>query len=225
MLPPSARGPFGRVWTAGLLVLDPVGVLIDADAAERARWGWWARRVGADPTDVLADAAALPSAAVVARHAPTADAESELAALADRLELLARTVRRTRGAAALLRALPAGRAAVWTRLDGEELSRLTRRARIDLPGRVLTGLGGADATGRAADLLAELGHAPERVVALEGGPVGAARSRAIGCRTVLVGATAAAPEGVVALRDAALVGVRPAPDGLAVSVRREPSPR
>lgn len=232
------RGPFGRTWTVGLVVVDPVGVLLDAAAAERARWRWWAGRVGADPDAVLADAAALPTAAVVARHAPDADPGAEAAALTARLELLLRTVRRTRGAAALLRALPRGRAALWTRADEDELGRLLRRARIEPPGPVLAGLGGAGAPARAAAFLADLGHAPDRVAAVEGGAAGAARSAALGCRTVLVGRAADAGPGVptggpagtapadgldavVRLRDVALVGVRPGADGVTVSLRRE----
>lgn len=232
MRPTGPRGPFGGGFTVGLVVIDPVGVLLDAAAAERARWRWWARRVGADAAAVLADAAALPTAAVVARHAPDADPATESGALAARLELLLRTVRRTRGAAALLRALPRGRAAVWTRLAEDELLPLLARARIDAPGPTLTGLGGPDAPARAAAFLADLGHAPDRVAALEGGAVGAARAHALGCRTVLVGrgggegadggvADARPPAGVIGLRDAALVGVRPAADGVTVSLRRE----
>lgn len=218
------RGPFGGVWSVGLVVIDPVGVLLDAAAAERARWSWWARRVGADAAEVLADAAALPAAAVVARHAPDADPAVESALLAARLGLLLRTVRRTRGAAALLRALPRGRAALWTRAGDDELAELLGRARITAPGPALTALGGADATTRAAAFLADLGHPPARVAALEGGPIGAARAQALGCRTLLLGADAPGdgPEGVVRLRDAALVGVRPDADGVTVSLRREP---
>ena len=218
------RGPFGGGWTAGLVVIDPVGVLVDAAAAERARWGWWARRVGADPAAVAADATALPAATVVARHAPGADPSAEAAALAARLELLLRTVRRTRGAAALLRALPRGRGAIWTRLNDDELGRVLDRTRLAPPGPALTGLGGPDAPERAAAFLADLGCEPGRAVAIEGGATGAARSHALGCRTVLVGGDGwdgAAPEGVVRLRDAALVGLRPDADGVAVSLRRE----
>ncbi len=218
------RGPFGGGWTAGLVVIDPVGVLLDAAAAERARWGWWARRVGADPAAVAADASALPVTAVVARHAPDADPGTEAAALNARLELLLRSVRRTRGAAALLRALPRGRGAIWTRLDDDELGRVLDRTRLGPPGPALTGLGGPDAAERAAGFLAELGSPPERTVALEGGTVGAIRSHALGCRTVLLGdgdGGPGTPDGVVRLRDAALVGLRPDADGVAVSLRRE----
>ena len=226
----TPRGPFGRTWTVGLVVIDPVGVLLDAAAAERARWRWWAGRVGADPDAVLADAAARPSAAVVARHAPDADPAAEVTALAARQELLLRTVRRTRGAASLLRALPRGRAALWTRADEDELARLLRRARIAAPGPTLTGLGGPDAAARAAAFLADLGQVPHRVAALEGGPAGAARSAALGCRTAMIGrAAAGAAEGaataggggIVRLHDIALVGVRPDADGVTVSLRRE----
>lgn len=220
------RGPFGGDWTAELVVIDPVGVLLDMAAAERARWGWWARRVGADPAAVATDAAALPVAAVVGRHAPDADPAAEAAVLTARLELLLRTVRRTRGAAALLRALPRGRGAVWTRLDGDELDRVLGRARLAPPGPTLTGLGGPDAAERAAAFLAGLGCTPARAVALEGGMAGATRSRALGCPTVLVGdegglGVGASPPDVVRLRDAALIGLRPDADGVAVSLRRE----
>lgn len=242
---PERTGLWSAAVTVRRIVIDPVDVLLDLVAAERALWSWWAGHVGlaVDEVVAVADAEPLPTAVRRLRDRASAtggtlharDDADDVAMVRARRDQLHRLVRRRRGASSLLRSIPVGRAAVWTTLEQEELARLESRARLTLPSTRLCGLAVSD-TDRAARFLADQGDGPADWMALESREVGAVRSEDIGCRVVLVrpetgrgtvasvvpARSAGTPRAErMSAEDPALLGVTPAADGLLVSVRRQ----
>ena len=225
----------GGLWSRRLtvrgIVIDPVDVLVDLAAAEAALWSWHAARTGVDPVTAADVGRREPLDGALARLTGATPAADDVAATRDRRTALHRLARRRRGAAALLRSIPAGRAAVWTTLTEEELATLERRARLRLPETRRCALPLDDAEGAAA-FLAGLGAAPAEWLALESHPAGVARAARLGCRTVLVapatgGADSRARSAAEAagadlqVEDPALLSVTPDAAGLAVGVRRQ----
>jgi beta-phosphoglucomutase-like phosphatase (HAD superfamily) len=219
-------GLWSRELRARLVVVDPLGTLIEVDVMHASLWRWWASRVGADPDEVMAAAHEEPTGRTLERFARVEGAELEAVRqeLEDRRATLVRLVRRARGALSLLRDVPPRRIALWTCADEDELDQLARRARLTLPAQRLTGLGtgpGDDAV--ALDHLRSLGvEDPSLVVTLEAGAPGALRSRRIGAQPVIVGARSAPAELAPRAVSLSAIGVVPTADGLAVTVRKEP---
>lgn len=219
-------GLWSRELRARLVIIDPVDTLIEADAMHAPLWRWWAVRIGADPDEVMSVARTEPSARVLARFMP-ADGSDPMAArreLDERRQMLVKVARRARGSVALLRDLPAGRIAVWTRADDDELDLLTRRARIALPAQRLTGLGtGPDDDAMALAFLATCGAvAVEDVVTIETSAAAAGRSQRIGAQPVCVGRGPFPPELGPHATSLGAIGTVPTADGLALTVRKEP---
>ena len=220
-------GLWSRELRARIVTVDPLGPLIEVEAMHLSLWRWWASHVGADPDEVVEVARTVPTLRTLERFAPVGGAELDVirSELDARRAMLAKVVRRARGALALLRDVPPRRIALWTCAYETELELLARRARLTLPSERLTGLGTEatdDATARA--FLSSLGvDDPATVVALEAGPAGVTRSLRIGAQAVLVGAAASGSE-VRAPRAASMaaIGAVPTADGLAISVRKEP---
>ena len=228
---PERTGLWSSAVTVRRIVIDPVDVLLDLAAAERALWSWWAADLGLPADEVLAASREGPLREVVARLGDGSGAEQDVARVLTRREQLHRLVRRRRGASSLLRSIPSGRVAIWTTLDEDELSALEVRARLTLPPARLCGLSVTD-DGRATAFLAEHGDDPTAWLALESHAAGAARSERLGCRVVLVrpevqrGTTSGPPEATsgrerMTAEDPALLSVTPAADGLTVGVRRQ----
>jgi hypothetical protein len=218
-------GLWSRELRGRLIVVEPLGPLIDIEAMHVPLWHWWATRIGADPEEVVAAARGEPTARTLARFASDRDIDASAAQrdLEARRVTLTRLVRRARGALALLRDVPPRRLALWTWADETELDLLARRARLTLPAHRLTGLGtqpGDDAV--AIEFLRSLGvDDPADVVALEAGGSGARRSRRIGARPVLVGPGEELAELGPRAATMTAVAVVPTADGVAVTVRRE----
>jgi beta-phosphoglucomutase-like phosphatase (HAD superfamily) len=227
-------GLWSRELRAQLIVIDPLGPLIDVDAMHVPLWRWWATRIGADPATVVAAAHAEPTQRIVERFAglhaqlpsqlPAEDLEAARRELDERRAMLIRLVRRTRGALAILRDTPPRRIALWTCADDTELEQLERRARLTLPSQRLTGIGTTPADDAAAlDFLSSLGVAdPAAVVALEAGAPGVSRSLRLGVTPVVVGAHDGAPELAPRAATMGAIGVVPTADGLALTVLKEP---
>jgi len=224
-------GLWSRELRARLVVIDPVGVLIEADAMHAPLWRWWALRVGADPDEVVALARTEPSVRVVTRFAPQGsdprvepDPLRSLRELEERRRMLVKVARRARGSAALLRDLPERRVAVWTRADDGELELLARRAGITLPARRLTGLGtGPSDDATALAFLASVGvSTPADVVALETSAAAAQRSLRLGAQPVCVGSGPFPPGLGPHATGLGAIGTVPTADGLALTVRKEP---
>lgn len=230
MTGPDRSGLWAQRLTVRRIVIDPVDVLVDLAAAEAALWSWWAARTGLDGQTAADVGRRRPLAAALAHLAADGDDADAVAAVRARRAALHRLARRRRGAAALLRSIPAGRAAVWTTLEEDELAALERRARLRLPEarRCALPLDDTDGAGR---FLAGLGTDPGGWLALESHAAGVARSARLGCRVVqvtpaggtdAVGPAAAAGAGVdLRVEDPALLSVTPDADGLAVGVRRQ----
>jgi hypothetical protein len=218
-------GLWSRELRARLVVVDPLGPLIEVDRMHVPLWRWWAARVGADPDEVVAVARTLPTMRTVARFTRTEGEELELLRreLEARRATLSRLVRRARGALALLRDVPPRRLALWTCADEEELAVLARRARLTLPAQRLTGLGAQPSDDTTAlGFLRSLGiEDPAEVVALEAGAAGALRSGRIGAQPVIVAAEVPPADLGPRATSLSAVAVVPSADGLAVTVRRE----
>lgn len=225
-------GLWSRELRARLVIVDPLGPLIEVDAMHVPLWRWWATRVGADPDEVVEVARTVPTRRTIERftHVGGEELDAVRRELDTRRATLVKVVRRARGALALLRDVPPRRIALWTCADDAELELLAGRARLTLPGQRLTGLGtGADDDARVLEFLSSLGvEEPSSVVALEAGAAGVARSLRIGAQAVLVGVApgpASAPasaEPAPRAASMAAIGAVPTADGLAISVRKEP---
>jgi hypothetical protein len=221
-------GLWSRELRARLVVVDPLGPLIEVDAMHVPLWRWWASRVGADPDEVVEVARAVPTRRTIERFARVGDVELETARreLDARRASLVKVVRRARGALALLRDVPPRRIALWTHADDAELELLAQRARLSLPGARLTGLGTEPSDDASAlTFLAGLGvEDPALVITLEGGAAGVTRSLRIGAQAVLVGAAPAVAASMPAPRASSMaaIGAVPTADGIAISVRKEP---
>jgi len=219
-------GLWSRELRARIVVVDPLGPLIEVDAMHVPLWRWWASRVGADPDEVVDVARSMPTLRTIERFARVQGAELDTVRgeLEARRATLVKVVRRARGALALLRDVPPRRIALWTCADDAELELLARRARLQLPGERLTALGTEPSDDqRARSFLANLGaDDPSAVVALEAGPAGVRRSLRLGTQSVLVGPTAAGVAEVPRAASMAAIGIAPTAEGLAVSVRKEP---
>ncbi len=215
-------------------MIDPVDVLLDLAAAERALWSWWAGYLDLPVNEVarVARSEPLPSALRALRE-QTGDSgqvrdEADIALVAARRTELHRLVRRRRGAASLLRSIPAGRVAIWTTLESDELAELERRVHLTLPPDRRCGVSVAD-DGGAVSFLAEHGGSPEDWLALESHSSGAQRSARIGCQVVVVdpelvrGGSSSDASGSewLSVEDPALLSITPVADGLLVGVRRQ----
>jgi beta-phosphoglucomutase-like phosphatase (HAD superfamily) len=219
-------GLWSRELRARLIVVDPLGPLIEVDAMHVPLWRWWASRVGADPDEVVEVARTVPTRRTIERFARVDGVDLDVVRreIDARRATLVKVVRRARGALALLRDVPPRRIALWTCAEDAELELLAQRARLSLPTERLTGLGTEPSDdARARAFLSGLGgEDPETVVALEGGPAGVARSLRIGAQAVLVGAAAAPATLAPRAASMAAIGAVPTADGLAISVRKEP---
>lgn len=239
---PERTGLWSSSVTVGRIVIDPVDVLLDLAAAERALWSWWAGRLGVPAEEAVAAAQEAPLPDVVRRLRERAGSGAEgrgpsggpdeVSEVRARREQLHRLVRRRRGASSLLRSIPSGRVAVWTTLSADELAFVESRARLTLPPARLCGLAVTD-DARATAFLTDQGDEPSRWLALESHAAGAARSERLGCRVVLVrpeakpGRPGAAQDDgtrgpdLLTAEDPALLSVTPSADGLTVGVRRQ----
>ncbi len=231
-------GLWSRAITARHLVIDPVDVLLDLAAAERSLWSWWAHQLGLPVEHVAATARNLPLREAVTDLRAQATAErattvaDEILQVQGRRSQLHRLVRRRRGAASLLRSIPASHVALWTTLDEDELAALEGRARLPLPPRRLCGLAVTDDE-RARDFLTDGGRAVTDWLAFESHPSGVERAERLGYPSVLVlpestggrarpGAASTTPhEDALVAEDPALLSVTPSSDGLTVGVRRQ----
>lgn len=178
--------------TAGALLFDLDGVLVDSTPSVIRAWSAWARRVGLEPAEVLATVHGRRAIDTIRALRPALDPDVELAGLvADETTDNADVVE-IAGARALVDALPPGSWAIVTSgLRAVATARLVA-AGVPIPPVMVTAESIVHGKPDPECYLlgaAELGLSPSRCVVVEDAPAGAAAARAAGMRLVAVTST------------------------------------
>jgi mannitol-1-/sugar-/sorbitol-6-phosphatase len=189
--------PAGWTWRGEALLSDLDGVLVDSTDAVTLAWRWWAERRGVDTAAVVAVAHGVRAAETIARFAPDADIDAEVAALEAVEQRLVGRSRPVPGARSMLAQVPGERLAIVTSGSlGVATARL-HTVGLTAPPVLVTAddveRGKPDPQGYLA-AAAALGVSADRCLAVEDAPAGVDAAVRAGATVVAVTTSHAAEE-------------------------------